>query len=185
MKKLAFLPLALGLLLSACGSGGSDTVPPYRVSLTNLGYEQDETGKITIPSVTANVVSSAGAPDIRKLEYTAVLLNGSGEPQADLDSKITPLNGLLFANARGGYRCNTTPEGACTMTSADALMVDNGAWTANTISRALVPGEWAIAHVSGGAGTAAWSVDFTFTALQSNGRSVSWKQNYQFISPAK
>ncbi|WP_157468875.1 hypothetical protein [Deinococcus murrayi] len=194
MKRLAWMVPAL--LLAACNTMGNPNVPVYSISLTSLGYEVNEQGKITIPEVRANLVSTAGAPDVLKVEYTAVLLDGKGERAAEGNSIITPLNGLLFAGAKGGYFCfggqptpttPATPENGCTMGSPDARPVTTGQWAANTVNRALVPGEWAIAHLRAGTtnATAPWSVDFTFTATQSTGRTVTWKQNYAFLAPAR
>lgn len=190
MKKIALLALIPALVgLSGCGSTGNATTPPYRVSLTSLGYSATgtDTRVYTIPQVTANVVSSAGAPDIRTLTYTAVLLNPSGEKAIVNNPQIAPLSGLLFANAKGGYVCpSTVSEVSCNMLVAGSAFADNGSWAANTVSRSIVPIEWAVAHdtASNTLNPAGWSVDFTFTALQANGNSLSWRQNYQFVSPA-
>ena len=190
MKKIALLALVPALVgLSGCGSTGNATTPPYRVGLTSLGYTATGTSPrvYTIPQVTANIVSSAGAPDIRTLTYTAVLLNPSGEKATANNSQIAPLSGLLFANAKGGYVCPSgVSEVACNMLVSGAAFADNGSWAANTISRSIVPIEWAVAHDTAlnTLDPAGWSVDFTFTALQANGITLSWKQNYQFVSPA-
>ncbi|GAA3998406.1 hypothetical protein GCM10022631_06510 [Deinococcus rubellus] len=185
---------ALMLPLVGCNGGVSGITPTgyqdaYRVSLTNLGYEVDTTGKITIPAVTAILTATAGAPDVRELDYTAVLLNGNGDPAAVDNSPIVPASGTLLVGGKGGYRCTgATPETACTPTSADAVWSNNGSWAANTVaSKAVTPGEWAVANIGAAkeGNTAQWYAEFTYTAYMSTGSKVSWKQRYQFTNPAK
>ncbi|TSA80829.1 hypothetical protein FNU79_15975 [Deinococcus detaillensis] len=199
-KKFGFqkvwLLWALVLPLAGCNGGISGVTPTgyqdaYRVSLTNLGYEVDTSGKITIPAVNANLTSTAGAPDVRELDYTAILLNGDGDPATADNSPIVPAKGTLMVGAKGGYRCvgtTPTPEAACTLTSSDAVWSNNGSWAANTAAnKAITPGEWAIGHISAAkaGNTAQWYAEFTYTAYMTTGSSVSWKQRYQFTNPAK
>ncbi|WP_420596007.1 hypothetical protein [Deinococcus sp.] len=194
-----WLLTALALPLAGCGVGVNSLAPTpytdaYRVSLTNLGYEQDTSGTITIPAVTANLVATAGAPDVRELDYTAVLLNSAKQPAALNNSPIVPASGTLMVGAKGGYRClddtSTTElvESKCIPTRADAIFVNNGAWNVNTVvNRAITPGEWAVAHLAAATGgeTAQWYAELTYTAYMTNGSSTTWKQLYQFTNPAK
>ncbi len=184
---------ALMLPLAGCNGGVSGITPTgyqdaYRVSLTPLGYEIDKEGIITIPAVTAKLVATAGAPDVRELDYTAVLLNSQSEPATSENSPIVPAGGTLMVGAKGGYRCTgNTPEASCTLSSGDAVWSNNGDWAANTVNnRAITPAEWAIAHSKATGGeTAQWYAEFTYTALMTTGNSVKWKQRYQFTAPAK
>jgi hypothetical protein len=183
---------ALLLPLTACGFTPTPPEDAYRVSLSSLGYEVNDTGKIIVASVTANMTATAGAPDVRELDYTAVLLDSKGKPAAIDDSKIAPANGTLMVGAKGGYRCTgapPTPEGACVVNSSDAIWSNNGSWATNTVSRAIVPGEWAVAHLASFQGTttgsAQWYAEFTYTAYMTTGQAVSWKQRYQFLIPVK
>ena len=180
---------ALMLPLTACsGLTSTPYEDAYRVSLTNLGYEVTPAG-IVIPAVTAKLTATAGAPDVSELDYTAVILDGSGKPATDKDSLIVPANGTLLVGAKGGYRCTTTPEAACSVNSSDASFAVNGSWAANTAAnKAITPGEWAVAHLAQFAknnGTAQWYAEFTYTAYMTTGKAVSWKQKYQFTNPAK
>lgn len=234
MKKWS---LILGAaLLAGCGQGIVTTsAQPYNISLTPLGYEVDQSGKITIPAVTATLTATAGAHDIYDVQYTAVLLDSQGNPAASDNTAIVPASGSLFSMAKGGYYCYayssgggtvTTPETQCTVNDPGASYVDNGFWKVNTVTnRAIVPGQWAIAHLNSmrggtstggtstggtsgtgtstggtsGTGTstggtsgsgstvndgAGWYAQFTFTG-KVDGKTVSWKQNYQFTNPAK
>lgn len=191
MKKLAIL--ALPMLFASCNLAGLvGNIQPYNIQMGPLGYEIDEAGKITIPSVTGQVVSSAGAPDIAKITFVGILIDGQGNPAVgNNNSIIAPFGGTLMAGVKGGYTCTTTPSNECTMSKADAqfAITDSRVWPQNAFARPLTPGEWAVAHANavrnGQAGTAPWSADFTFTAEQANGNVVSWKQNYQFLAPAK
>lgn len=189
MKKLLSL-VTLGMVLSGCGTLSTLSVPgsppPYSIRLTNLGYEALN-GQITIPDVTAVLTSAAGASDIYDVSYTAVLLNGNGEPAAE-NSRIVPATGNLMSYAKGGYRCTSTPDAACTINSADSYFAANNTFPGNTVTnRALVPGEWAVAHLTaqsrGDTDSAAWYVRVTWTGIV-NGRPFSWNQNYQFTNPA-
>lgn len=187
MKKYAML-LAVPMLLAGCGSSSPET-RPYSITIQNIGYTVDTSGQITVPEVRTNLYSSAGAPDVREIKFVGTLLDGNGQPAAGLNSKIVPLQGNLFAGGKGGYFCTQTPAASCTPLSQDAVIADAGPanWPQqNSLARALIPSEWAKAHLSAKeqGNTAPWSVDIEFTAYQATGKVVTWKQNYQFVSPA-
>lgn len=188
MKKLLSL-VTLGMVLSACGSvaGGFLAGPaaPYNIALSSLGYEVDPQGIITIPEVRATLTSTAGAHDIYDVKYTAVLLDRNGGGAAGNNSTIVPASGQLLSYAKGGYLCATTAATACTINSTDAYFAANNTFPGNTVVRSITPGEWAVAHIqrSGLGDTAQWYARFTFTGTV-DGRSYSWTQDYQFVSPA-
>ena len=114
-------------------------------------------------------------------------LSGFGFTQAQQPDDIKYTS--FVVGAKGGYRCDTTPESACVVNSPDASFAVNGSWAANTAAnKAITPGEWAVAHLDQFAknnGTAQWYAEFTYTAYMTNGKAVSWKQKYQFTNPAK
>ncbi|AWN24052.1 hypothetical protein DKM44_13070 [Deinococcus irradiatisoli] len=186
---------ALMVPLAGCNGGVSGLTPAsyqdaYRISLTSLGYSatgrgtSDSPRLYKIPSVTATLVATSGAPDVRDVTYTATLLNSNGEPATGDNSSIAPAKGTLFAGAKGGYICATTAEAACTISSEDARWATNGSWTVNKVERAIVPIEWAVAQDNATTGEGAqWYAEFSYTAHMANGQNASWKQRYQFVSP--
>lgn len=188
MKKLALL--ALPLLMASCNlPGGGSNIQPYNIQMGPFGYEVDDKGKITIPNVTGQVVSAAGAPDVAKITFKGILLDDQGQPAVPNNPTITPFGGTLIAGVKGGYTCSTTPPNECTMVKPDAqfVMTDGRIWPQNAFTSTKTPIEWAMAHIAAlkQGGTTPWSIDITFTAEQTNGKSVTWKQNYQFVAPAK
>ncbi|SEJ28521.1 hypothetical protein SAMN04488058_105213 [Deinococcus reticulitermitis] len=198
MKTFASMLLALPLLLASCGNlnVGSSTQRPYTITVEQFGYEVQESGRIIVADSPIVLNSAAGAYDVATVSYTAVLLNSKGEPVGNDQSTVLPVTGTLFGKARGGYVCATTAASACSLASADAVFANTSdvQWPENRISRALMPGEWAILHqdafqesfsgpVSGD--SAGWYARFTFTATQSNGRQVTWQQNYPVVNPTK
>lgn len=205
MKKLfllAALALPLSVSLTGCNGGTSGlniggSTPyenAYRVELTSVGYEADDKGKITIPSVTAKLTAMAGAPDVNELTYTGTLLNSEKQPAVDANSfMLAKQYGTLLTGAKGGYRCTTTVEAQCTYNSPDAVMNTNGSWAVNTVTRSIYPGEWASAHLTATnyrpatstGESAQWYVKMDYTANMSNGKSVSWTQFYPFLIPVK
>lgn len=194
MKKLAAL-FVVPLIFSACGSEGNlPNNRPYTITIKPLGYKYDS-GKFTITESVSELHSAAGAPDVRSIDYTAVLLDSKGNPAGYNQSYIVPQTGTLFGHARGGYVCTTTPANICSMGRSDAVLTETGPleWSENSVIRTLVPVEWAIIHLNASTGasdtppggdTAGWYVEFTFRAVEANGKVVQWKQNYQFVSPS-
>ncbi|WP_412029513.1 hypothetical protein [Deinococcus yunweiensis] len=186
MKKLLALPM-LALLIASCGNGTSPDARAYTITMEPLGYSVDTSGVYTIPEVTIELFSHAGAADVRTIDYTAVILNTSGARAAANNSQIVPAYGTMFGGARGGYTCRTTAQAQCTWMSSDANFIDAGPqqWASNRILKAIMPFEWAVAHNTSNAGdTAGWYAEFTFRAVQTNGNTVTWKQNYQIVAPA-
>lgn len=182
--------LAAGLILSGCAQeGNTQATRPYSISMKNLGYSIDKEGVITIKETEIKLFSAAGAPDIRSLSYTAVMLNSLEKPAADNNSVILPVEkGSMFGSARGGYTCTKTSAKACGMSSPDAVFMNTGPdqWSENVITKAIMPAEWASAHNKGGVNkdSAGWSAKFTFKAIQSNGKVVEWNEFYQIVAPA-
>lgn len=195
MKKL-FALAALSVMLAACGSTTAllpASGASYSVALSSLGYELTPEGRIIIPSVTATLTTAAGTRDIYNVTYTATLLDFDGRPVAGAtetepgNSQIVPARGQLFTYGRGGYSCTTTPTEQCRLTSPDANFVANT--TAASVSRAIVPGEWAVAQIAASQANpttqaAAWQARFDFQG-QVSGQTVSWTQYYQFTNPAR
>ncbi|SMB94003.1 hypothetical protein [Deinococcus hopiensis] len=196
MKKLGLF--ALPLLVAGCGLSGTDApTRPYTITIEPLGYRVTGTTAriITITSATINLYSAAGAPDVSSIDYTAIILNSKGDRAALDNSVIVPATGTLLGRARGGYVCTNTslPSASCSMSRPDAIMTNTGPlqWIENSITKFVMPFEWAVAHDSAFSGVnvpgedpAGWYAQFTFTANQTNGRTVTWKQNYQIVSPA-
>lgn len=207
MKKLAIL-LAVPMILAGCGSNPTPSTNPYTIAASNFGYTatiDPTTGIVTytVPGTTFQLYSAAGAPGVREIKFTAVLLDKNGTPLKQVfakdegkldDDVITPLNGNIFGNGGGGFQCIQTLPRDCTPFSKvvqnnvqvnDVIIKDTGPdfWPQNRINRSFVPIDWAAAHFTNGA-PAGWSIDITYTAYQSNGGVVTWKDNYQFVYPA-
>lgn len=187
--------VGLTTVLASCGAQGgflaTNPAQAYRINLTPaLGYEFRD-GVYTVPSVTATLTSAPGAWDIYDVEYTAILKNSEGDEATGDNSAIVPAFGTLFARAQGGYRCVasdgtvTDSTQGCTINSPTVRFMANGQSPSNTITKAITPIEWAVAHNTGPAqDTATWYAEFTFRG-RVNGQVVSWKQNFQFVAPAQ
>lgn len=184
MKKLALL--ALPLILAACGGNG--TAPkdrPYSITMEPLGYSYD--GKeYKINNVDVQFFSNAGAFDVRTVDYTAIMLNTKGGRAALDNSVIVPASGTLFGKLRGGYICGNTAVTTCNWMSPDATFANTGPinYPENQIKKFIMPIEWAVAHNTDKSDSAGWYAEFSFSAVQSNGSVIKWKQNYQIVAPA-
>lgn len=190
MKKHLALALFPVLLASCNPQGEQQNNRPYTITVESMGYSVDDEGKITIKQTDVKLFSTAGAPDVRSIDYTAVLLNSKGQPANSDNSTIVPTSGTLFGNGKGGYICTSEANAgqpSCWMGASDVVLVDTGPiqWPVNNIAHFMMPGEWASAHLmSETRDSAGWYAEFTFRAVQTNGKVVTWKQNYQIIAPA-
>lgn len=163
-----FIVVLLGLALVAC----SDVFfhQPYRVLLepSQLGYEVDDQGKVTVVGNNAYVQVAPGAPGGYLERYEYVVLDDSGNE--------------VFAGASlgSGFVGVEIPEGREVSQDGQVQYLSKK----SEPFRFSLDGRVAVEHLNQGA-PLNWHAQVTWFARTLNGGEVSWTQEYQIKNPLK
>lgn len=165
--KQSLAGFAVLLALSSC----SMFLPPQtRMSFgllpTNeLGYEVDETGKITVTTRTMVFSNPAGMPATNITGYRIAYYSAAGTLVGQTSS--TPQSLSIFVPA--GFRCSTPdPLEGCNLQSDGARPAPGPDATSTALADQLLSADIALQHVAAGM-PAGWYADITFFGYSSAG----------------
>jgi len=159
--------IAAALLLSACGQSGSSGGLRANLDPTNLGFEVDNSGEITVIANNIDFVNPAGAPEALVTGYRVEYYADDGEPlithqESDLHSRhqavIVP----------AGFHCGDGESQSCDLGERVAARMQS-----EPKSFILLPATVALHILENDLTRVAATV--TFEATQ-GGRAVEWQQ---------